>query len=106
MSTERRIDALEQRLARAWRADPGPELDAGWRAGVMDAVRAQPAGAGTAPAPGVERLVRNAFLAAAAAALRAVLTVGTRAAALDPTLEVAHLLAGDPMGLLQLALVL
>jgi len=106
MSEESRIDALEERVARAWRTDRGVELDQAWRAGVMDAVRAEAARAGAPAGPSAERLVRNAFLAAAAAALLAAVTVGARAAALDPTLEVARLLAGDPLGLLQLALVM
>ena len=106
MRDKSHIDTLEARLAEVWRADAGPELDRRFTAGVMRAVRAEAAERRTAAGPSVERLVRNAFLAAAAAALLAALTVGTRAAALDPTLEVAHLLAGDPLGLLQLALVM
>jgi hypothetical protein len=106
MKHEDPIDALEARLAQALRAGPEPELHAGWKAGVMRAVRAEAARAGAQAGPSVERLVRNGFLAAAAAAALALAAVGARAGALDPTLEVARLLASDPQGLLQLALVM
>jgi hypothetical protein len=106
MKQEDPIDALEARLRRAARAGAEPELGQRWKAGVMDAVRAEAARAAADAGPSAERLVRNAFLAAAAAAALAMAAVGARAAVLDPTLEVARLLASDPQGLLQLALVM
>jgi hypothetical protein len=100
------IEALEARLAEVWRGNEGPELAASWKAGVMAAVRSEAARERAAAGPPVERLVRNAFLAAAVAAAVAVVAVVARAAALDPSLELARLFASDPEGLLQLVLVL
>jgi len=106
MKDRSRIDALEVRFAQAWPGSEEPGADAAWKAGVMEAVRGEAARARAAAGPTVERLVRNAFLAAAAAAVLAALAVGSRAAVLDPSLEMAHLVASDPHALFQLVLVL
>lgn len=104
------VRALEARLARAWRADDGPELDARWRRGVLDAVRAEAdrsrAAADLAADLVIGRLVRNALLVAAAAAVLAIVVFGPRAAALEPSFELARVVANDPASLFQLVLVL
>jgi hypothetical protein len=100
------IHSLEARLARVWRENEGAEIGRPWKAAVMDAVRDEAELARAVAGPPVERLVRNAFLAAAAAALAAIAIFGARAATLDPSFELARLFASDPQGLLQLVLVL
>ncbi len=99
------LEALEVRLARAWRADDVPGLDPIWKATVMHSVRAASARSRAAAQAALERIVRNAFWAAAAAAILAAVVVGPRASALDPSLELARVLAADPQGLFQLVLV-
>jgi hypothetical protein len=106
MRDKSHIDTLEARLAEVWRADAGPELDRRFTAGVMRAVRAEAAERRTAAGPSVERLVRGALLAALAAAAAAMAVVLLRAGSLDPSLELARVMASDPQGLLQLVLVL
>jgi hypothetical protein len=104
MRNEDALDELEARLARTLRADDGPALSSRWRAGVMDAVRAEAARADEASP--VEPFVRRALFIAAAAAIAATLVVVARAGELDPAREVARLLVSDPQGLLQALLVL
>jgi hypothetical protein len=105
MSGRGDLDALEGRLAQAWREDAVPGVDPRWKAGVMDAVRAAAARGGAGPS--AVRIVRNAFLAAAAAAvLAAVPLAAVRTTTIDPSAGVARLLAGDPQGLLCLVLLL
>jgi hypothetical protein len=99
------IEALEARLARALRDDEGPELASRWRTGVMEAVRIEAARAGARDRT-LERILRNVFVAATAAAAGAVAFLGPRIAALDPTSDLGRLVASDPQGLLQLVLVL
>ena len=104
MKHDERMEELEARLARVRLEDGAPELDARWKTGVMDAVRAC-ARAGASADPTVERIVRRAFLAAAAAAVAAAV-VASATGSVDPSLEVARLLVRDPSALLQAALVL
>ena len=115
MTNDKPIDALEERLARAWRAGPaesGPD-DSTWNDAVMREVRARafsaPEDRPSATEPSstwspLERLVRNGFLTAAAAALAAAVFVIGRG--LDPRDELARLIARDPGAILDLFLVL
>ena len=99
------LEALEARLARALRESEAPALDARWKAAVMDSVRAAARRPRPSEPPALERLVRNAVLLGAAAVVVAIFVVGAGEVALDPSLELARMLAGDPQGLLQLFLV-
>lgn len=106
MRDRREVRALEERLFRAWSSDEGPALDARWREGVLDAVRAEAERARIDDDRRVDRLVRRALLVAAAAAVLAIVVFGPRAAALEPSFELARVVASDPASLLQLVLVL
>lgn len=103
MNERRDVRDLEARLAEAWRADHGPELGAPWKQGVMDAVRTQ---AERTRAAATVRTVRRALVASAAAAGLAIVFFGLDVAALDPSLELARVLASDPQALLQWMLVM
>ncbi len=100
---DRREDlrGLEGRLARSWRANEGPPLDRAWREDVMADVRTRASARSNRP----ERIARNACVAASIAALVTAMFVVVRAAAFDPSFEVARILASDPQSLLQLLLV-
>jgi hypothetical protein len=100
------IDALEARLVEAWREGLEGAVSPRWKADVMKAVSAEAARSRRGPEFSIERFVRNACLIASAAAAAAILMLGGRAAALDPTLELARLLVSDPQGLFQLVLVM
>lgn len=100
------IDALEARVLRAWRDADEPDLGRSWKAGVMDAVRAEAGRGNERENLPLERLVRYGFCAAAAVAVLAVgISFAARTTAFDPSLELARLLANDPHGVLQFMLV-
>lgn len=106
MSRRSEIRALESRLQRAWLADDGASDAVRWKSDVLAAIRAEAARRPRGPERALERVVRNGFLSAAAAALLAVTFTVTRTDMLDPALAIARLIAGNPGGLIELALVL
>jgi len=106
MKDRERVRALETRLARVWSESEEPHLDSRWSASVMQSIRAAEARRHTVDQIPLERLFRNAFLAAAAVAVATLAIVAVRTSSLDPSLELARLLASDPQGLLQLICVL
>ena len=103
MNQPRDVRALEARLLNAWRAEAGRELGEPWKDGVMDAIRAE---AELSTDAATDRVVRIALIASLAAAALAALFFGFDATALEPSHELARLVASDLQGLLQLVLVL
>lgn len=106
MTRREDLDALEQRLARAWREDDGPELDAEWKSGLMRAIRDAAAEKRAEAEPSFERLVGRAWWIAASIAAVTLLGFATQVVTFDPSSELARLFASDPQTLLQLFLVL
>lgn len=95
MDKERKIDKLEQRLRDAWRRSEAPSPPEGWKAGVMDAVRAaDPPRANHF----VERTLWRTALTAACVAIVALVVIP--AGTLEITQEVVRLVLLDPAGFL------
>lgn len=92
-------DPLDERLKEAWRTTDAPTLDDDWQRGVLDAVRATDS---LSERESLWPVVRNAFLAAAAAA--SITAVFVLPGATSPTTEFARLITEDPQALLELVL--
>ncbi len=103
MTDDRDTHDLEQRLTRAWNAQPAPAPTPEWKADVMRSVRAE-TGSSTPPeeGPPVLTLVRNALFAAASAAALVAAYTFTGVDRLDPREELVRVLGQDPHAILEL----